>query len=75
VNWNQPQCEACWIEQEATWDVDEAEGFGYITGIRLPVVMAGPERRVERCAWCGRPTIAGIYKRVDPQTVLYPTDD
>jgi hypothetical protein len=27
----------------------------------------------ERCAFCGQPTTAGIYVRVDPATVPFPT--
>jgi hypothetical protein len=32
-------------------------------GDRMPVRLAHPD--AERCAWCGRPTIAGIYVRAD----------
>jgi hypothetical protein len=64
LSWNQPQCENCWIEREATWDGD------VLTGIRAPVRLTEPV--IERCAWCGEPTIFGVYRRADPTTVLFP---
>lgn len=75
ASWNQPCCEACWIEQEATWDTDEAEGFDYITSIRQPTVLMMDHRSVERCSWCGKPTIMGIFKREDPSKVPFPAKE
>lgn len=37
---------------------------------RIPVAMVDAEE--EKCCVCGKPTIAGIYYRVDPTTVAFP---
>lgn len=75
ANWNQPQCEACWIEAEATW-VDTSDGKGgtlqLLTSIRSPVRLKDPE--IEQCAFCGKPTIFGVYRRADPSTVPFPSE-
>lgn len=65
-NWSQPQCERCFIAQQAT----AADGK---VSMRLPVIVV--DRRIEHCAWCSGLTIAGIYQRVDPTTVGFPTVD
>ena len=38
---------------------------------REPFRMKEPE--LERCCFCGKQTLSGIYYRVDPRTVPYPT--
>ena len=38
---------------------------------RVPVMVENAER--EQCAFCGLGTGLGIYTRVDPKTVTYPT--
>jgi hypothetical protein len=40
-------------------------------GARRPSRLRIPES--EKCAFCGRVTRAGIYVRVNPATVRYPT--
>jgi hypothetical protein len=55
-NWNQPICFRC-------WDQRHPEG-------RVPVRATPPQQ--EKCAYCGTPTISGIYVRDDPATVKYP---
>lgn len=73
AEWNQPKCERCWIEHEGRWDTDEAEGITYLSSVRIPFRLTDPDGpRVEQCAWCGQPTIVGIYVRADPATVPYP---
>lgn len=67
LSWTQPICERCWIEWNSEWDDDDN-----LVGIRRPVRINAEATEVERCAWCGRPTIVGIYKRVDPISVPYP---
>lgn len=64
MTWTQPICEKCWVEQEAKWEGER------LVEIRTPHKVIGPD--MEQCAWCGQPTIVGIYKRADPETVPYP---
>lgn len=33
------------------------------------------EREPERCAWCGKLTLSGIFVRADPASVPYPASD
>lgn len=37
---------------------------------RVPVRLSAPN--VERCSFCGEPTMSGIYVREDPATVPFP---
>lgn len=73
MNWNQPICEACWIDQRAVWVFDLNIGAERLTAVTMPVRLLEPE--IERCAWCGAPTIFGAYVRTDPTTVPYPAPD
>jgi hypothetical protein len=65
LSWTQPICEACWIKQNIVIDEDNIE-------IREPVMVRSSE--IEKCAYCGKPTIVGIYKRDDPANVTYPRE-
>lgn len=38
---------------------------------RQPAALEAPE--VEVCVYCGQPTAAGIYVRLDPAQASYPT--
>ena len=69
LSWTQPQCEACWIEQNMT------HGDDAVFSIRRPTVLVQEHTHIEFCAWCGKPTIMGIYVRADPKTVPYPSKD
>ena len=63
-NWNQPQCERCWVDQHTNSDGT----------IREPVRVRDVEgARV--CAFCGYPTWAGIFVRADPSAVPYPEEE
>ncbi|MGE5523425.1 MAG: hypothetical protein ACM3SS_06910 [Rhodospirillaceae bacterium] len=44
---------------------------------RFPARTAHPltERHEETCCDCGEMTASGIYFRVDPRSVAYPTDE
>lgn len=66
LSWDQPICEACWIGQEAVFDENR------LTSIPAPFTLPRDQRALEACAWCGQPTIVGIYKREDPANVPYP---
>lgn len=58
MNWTQPMCERCWFDQR-----------GNVMPTRVNALPPA-----ERCAWCGRPTVAGIYVRQDPTAVPYPAE-
>lgn len=75
ANWNQPMCERCWIEAEGEWDLstDGNETWEVLVKVRKPARLTDPV--VEQCAWCGNPTIFGVYKRADPNEVRYPAPD
>jgi hypothetical protein len=49
-DWNHPMCEVCWVERN---------------GDRVPLRIA-EHREVERCCWCGRDTVNGVYVREYP---------
>ena len=68
LSWNQPRCESCWFELEGDWDGN------HLLSVPRPVHRPGLEE-VERCAWCGRPTFAGIYVRADPPSVPFPRSE
>lgn len=65
-DWTQPQCERCYIAQEATAENGQVS-------LRMPTILK--DQRIEHCAWCSGLTISGIYRRVDPATVGFPTFD
>lgn len=73
-NWTQPQCERCWVQQNSTWEQDPELGpdAETLVSIRTPVVSL--RREINRCAWCGEPTIIGIFVRVNPEEVPFPSD-
>jgi hypothetical protein len=54
-------------------DANTEIGPTFDVAIRKPYRVREPE--IEMCAWCGRHTIVGIYTRVDPSTVPYPSTD
>ena len=67
LSWTQPICERCWIAREAAWeDVGEVE---VLKEIRRPTVLTDSD--LEQCAFCGEPTIMGIFVRHDPNDVPF----
>jgi hypothetical protein len=60
---NAPCCERCWVERKALWaaPVGEPEQ-NVMVGMTWPVCVK--EKQVERCGFCGHPTIMGAYLRV-----------
>ena len=66
LSWNQPTCERCWIIKRGRFNPD-----GLLLAVEEPYRM-NSDARIERCAWCGQPTIVGIYVRADPAQVPYP---
>jgi len=58
VRWTQPSCDDCW-----TLHASRA----------APRRLAEAHREAEMCCWCGELTRSGIYVRVDPTTVPFPT--
>jgi hypothetical protein len=79
LSWNQPCCERCWIEAEGQWEVEATNdgGIHELVSIRSPVRLnqTAHDSTIEQCAWCGKPTIVGIYKRADPRAVPYPATE
>lgn len=68
-SWTQPICEADWIAGNSVYDGTRLDT------IRVPVRVRTPEGEppvIEKCAYCGAPTIVGIYVRADPTSVPYP---
>lgn len=60
--WNHTQCERCWFDRNFTAYSDGS------AQVRMPVrVQASAEEALRRCCYCGKPTIAGIFVRDDPQ--------
>jgi hypothetical protein len=68
LSWNQPTCEACWIDKHSHWNDDT----GMLETIDRPVMVR--EADIEQCSYCGNLTIMGIYTRADPATVPYPKE-
>lgn len=59
-DWTQPLCDICWIDRE---------GPG-----RLPVRFhLAHIRDAERCCTCGQMTRSGIFTRIDPASVPFPS--
>lgn len=56
--WTQPSCDECW----------EVQYPG-----RNPMRLTGEYREREVCCFCGSSTDGGIYVRVDPETVDFPS--
>lgn len=67
--WSQPCCERCWIENNTSWELGP-DGIDQQT-IRQPTRITDPQ--LELCCHCGYETIVGIYIRIDPATVPYPS--
>jgi hypothetical protein len=66
LSWTQPTCEACWLKKNTIVGADNE----FI--VRRPTMVK--EAELERCSYCGAPTIVGIYTRADPATVTYPRE-
>ena len=75
LSWNQPCCEQCWFEIRGEWGIARCGGRDteYLVSITMPVRLIEPV--LERCAYCGAPTIFGVYRRQDPSTVPYPKQE
>jgi hypothetical protein len=73
LSWDNPICERCWIEAEGIWIADALSAREALSSVRLPVRVKEPV--IERCSWCGDPTIFGVYKRADPRALPFPAMD
>lgn len=80
MSWTQPVCTHCWVFDNT---VEDPEGGALI---RPPArvydkeaVEADPNQAwmdsIERCCKCGRMTASGIFIRIDPATVNYPSQE
>ena len=63
-------CERCWIARNSEWKVIGDMGDEVLDSVRVPVRLNEPS--LEQCAFCGYPTIFGVYVRQDPTTVSFP---
>lgn len=74
-SWNQPCCEVCWFEIRGVWVMAILGGRHeeYLASVTMPTRILEPE--LEKCAFCGAPTIFGVYIRQDPATVPYPKQE
>lgn len=61
MGWTQPVCGSCWTERRP----DHPN----------PTRIREEYRERERCCYCGRGTLSGIYTRLDPSSVPYPAVD
>lgn len=68
TNWTQPTCERCWILRRSTSDAE-----GRIEGVEIPYRLKEPS--LEQCAFCGEPTIFGVYVRINPASVMFPAQE
>lgn len=74
MTWSQPCCEACWISRNAVIVDQNGDTSGIrIASVRMPTVIRDPD--IEQCAFCGSPTIVGIFVRADPKSVPFPAGD
>jgi hypothetical protein len=49
------------------------ECYASLNSGRVPIQTIEQVRTKEICAWCGHPTKEGIFTRVDPKTIAFPT--
>jgi hypothetical protein len=68
---NAPKCETCWIDHEAEWDPANPNR---LLSLREPVrLQHNPQ--LEQCAWCGAPTIFGVYVRAARAELPYAPEE
>ena len=68
LSWNQPMCERDWIAQRGVWEGDR------LVSLEKPVGLTREYIEVEQCAWCGEPTIFGVFVRANPANVRFPAE-
>lgn len=59
-SWTQATCENCWEQRNPG---------------RGAIAMTAQYRETEKCCYCGVSTRSGIYTRVDPTSVPYPSPE
>lgn len=76
LSWNTAMCERCWIDRRGVW-VPGDGAAEVLAELPIPVRLKLPdgEMPVERCGWCGSPTFVGIFVRVDPTTIPWPSEE
>ena len=73
-SWRSAICEACWLSREPyTVRIDETGLVEIRTPVRARLYEEGDRLELQVCGYCGAPTIWGVYVRVDPATIPYPT--
>ena len=74
-SWTQPICERDWIVRNSVWEDGPAGDMEVLVSISRPVRVTAPlgeTMSVERCSFCGEPTIWGVFTREDPANVRFP---
>jgi hypothetical protein len=69
VSWTQAICERDWIARESYFV------HNVLVSIRRPSLVHDPESPIERCCYCGLPTIWGAFVRDDPAVVPFPRQE
>jgi hypothetical protein len=71
-----PQCEACWIEENSTWEPDGVSSDGRLVSrileIAVPVDLESGQVNV--CCSCGELTVVGIYVEREKDRVKFDID-
>lgn len=73
TDWTQPICAARWNQDYAT--SDRPGSLMSTRGTVDPELDSFGTGWPERCCFCNKPTLCGIYVRIDPATVPYPKRD
>ena len=68
---NAPQCERCWMEKRGEVSINEEGNVRF--QVATPVRLTQPE--LEVCAWCGEPTIFGVYVRARRDELTHPPEE
>ena len=72
LSWKVPCCETCWFEIRGEWTTERIGGRQVERLVNVPMPTRASEPVLEKCGYCGGPTIFGVYRRQDPSTVPYP---
>ena len=66
LSWTQPICERDWLARRSVVQSDGSVHVDRPTQLRREFI------EVERCSFCGGPTIFGVFVREDPAKVPFP---
>ena len=68
-----PQCEKCWVEENAVWEPDYVTSEGDIVSrlVRVDVPTSVELGAVHGCADCGSVTVVGLKVERDVEEINY----